>query len=50
MTASWRKPAKAVGALVMLAGLVTHIATGSGAWIIVVGLVVIVIASIERRV
>ena len=48
MIASWRKPAKAVGALVMLAGLVTHIATGSGAWIIAIGLVIIVIASIER--
>ena len=48
MTANWRKPAKAVGALVMLAGLVTHIATGSGAWIIVVGLVIVVVASIER--
>ena len=48
MSANWRKPAKAVGALVMLAGLVTHIATGSGAWIIVVGLAIVVIASIER--
>ena len=48
MSAGWRKPAKAVGALVMLGGLVTHIATGSGAWIIAVGLIVIVIASIER--
>ena len=48
MTAQWRKPAKAAGALVMLAGLVTHIATGSGAWIIAVGLAIIVIASIER--
>lgn len=48
MSANWRKPAKAVGALVMLAGLVTHIATGSGAWIIVVGLVIVVAASIER--
>ena len=48
MTANWRKPAKAAGALVMVAGLVTHIATGSGAWIIVVGLVIVVAASIER--
>ena len=48
MTASWRKPAKAVGALVMVAGVVTHIATGSGAWIIVIGLVIVVAASIER--
>ena len=48
MSANWRRPAKAVGALVMLAGLVTHIATGSGAWIIVVGLVIVVAASIER--
>ena len=48
MIASWRKPAKLVGALVMLAGLVTHIASGSGAWIIAVGLAIIVIASIER--
>ena len=48
MIANWRNPAKAAGALVMLGGLVTHIATGSGAWIIAVGLVIIVIASIER--
>ena len=48
MIARWRKPAKLVGALVMLAGLVTHIATGSGAWIIAVGLAILVIASIER--
>ena len=47
MNANWRKPAKAVGALVMLAGLVTHIATGSGAWIIVGGLALILIASIN---
>ena len=48
MIARWRKPAKLVGALVMLAGLVTHIASGSGAWIIAVGLTIMVIASIER--
>ena len=48
MSAGWRKPAKAVGALVMVAGVVTHIATGSGAWIIVVGFLIVVIASIER--
>lgn len=48
MTTAWRKPAKTVGALVMIAGLVTHIATGSGAWIIAIGLAIIVIASIER--
>ena len=48
MSANWRKPAKAVGALVMVAGVVTHIATGSGAWIIVVGLAIILVASIER--
>ena len=48
MTASWRTIAKAAGALVMVAGVVTHIATGSGAWIIAVGLAIVVIASIER--
>lgn len=48
MTESWRKPAKAAGAMVMLGGLVTHIATGTGAWIIVVGLAVVIVAAIER--
>ena len=48
MIARWRNPAKAIGALIMVAGVVKHIATGSGAWIIVVGLVIAVIASIER--
>ena len=48
MIAGWRNPAKAVGALIMVAGVVKHIASGSGAWIIVVGLVIVVIASIER--
>ena len=48
MIACWRKPAKLVGALIMVAGVFTHIATGSGAWIIGVGLAIIVVASIER--